>query len=266
MKKKILLFTAVLITLSLTAFNVINQSSKATEQKKDSAVATTKANEPKTNALFTDFIYDVGPRFQPFKKSDVHNAKHIIDFIGEEDTNSIATLKSVEIIVIKDERQTTTKEIGYSKVLTEAQRKLLQSFDYNSHFNIRVEYTKINKETGHLEHKFSSPHITVVTEKLAEYSEGNDALKTYLRENSRDARLEANVDPLKLQPAKLFFIITKKGLIENIKLDRTSKYPLVDKTMINLIKNLPGTWTPAKNEKGENINQEFVVSFGLIGC
>ena len=36
--------------------------------------------------------------------------------------------------------------------------------------------------------------------------------------------------------------------------------------MIQLIKNTPDQWVPAENEKGEKVEQELVVSFGLMGC
>ena len=87
---------------------------------------------------------------------------------------------------------------------------------------------------------------------------------THLKESSREARI--NVDPMKLQPAKLIFTVTKEGNIKNVRLDRSSNYPLVDETMLDLIKNLPGKWKPAENENGEKIDQEQVVSFGLMGC
>ena len=39
-----------------------------------------------------------------------------------------------------------------------------------------------------------------------------------------------------------------------------------DKKMIELITNLPGKWAPAENQKGEKVDQELVISFGLMGC
>ena len=36
--------------------------------------------------------------------------------------------------------------------------------------------------------------------------------------------------------------------------------------MIELIYKIPGTWQPAENAKGEKIDQELVLSFGLMGC
>ncbi len=86
----------------------------------------------------------------------------------------------------------------------------------------------------------------------------------YLRENNLAAR--ANVQDDKLQPAKLFFTVTKSGTLENVRLDRTSNYPEVDKQMIELITTVPGIWEPALNDEGKKVDQELVVSFGLMGC
>jgi hypothetical protein len=36
--------------------------------------------------------------------------------------------------------------------------------------------------------------------------------------------------------------------------------------MMELIQMTPGQWQPAENELGEKVDQELVVSFGLIGC
>lgn len=287
MKKKILIFIAIIIALSLSAFVVTNKEFKNKKQNVK-AIAIKSNNKLDSNftykepigpvlkndtidtiktkpEVFEDFIYDVGSRFKPMKKSAIKKATSLNHFFTEEELSSISSIKFVEIIVIENERQTQKREIGYTKSFTDAQLKLIKSFDYSSHFNIRIEYLQKNY-IGQLEHKFNSPHITIVPEKQAEYIKGKEALKTYLRENSKAVREEANVDPMKLQPAKLYFTVSKDGKISDVKLDRSSNYPLVDKTMIALIKKLPGKWNPAENEKGEKISQEQVVSFGLIGC
>jgi hypothetical protein len=280
MKKSILIFAIVLIALSLTAFNIINgkdSKSEKTEATKNKELALNtnavyeapigpilKTDSIKTKPeVFEDFIYDVGSRFAPMKKSDLEKATSLDAFFTWEELRAISKIKFVEIIVIENERQTQKREISYTKDFTEAQLKLLQSLDYTSHFNLRIEYLEKNS-VGQLEHKFNSPHITIVPEKQAAYVDGKAALKKHLKESSNEARKD--VDPEKLQAAKLHFTITKLGTIEKVKLDRTSNYPLVDKTMIDLIKNLSGKWKPAENEKGEKMDQEMVVSFGLMGC
>ena len=86
----------------------------------------------------------------------------------------------------------------------------------------------------------------------------------YLEENSKDAI--KNVKRNKLKPGKVRFIVTQNGAIENVRLESTSGYTAIDKKMLELIKLAPKEWSPARNSKGDKINQELVFSFGIIGC
>lgn len=103
-------------------------------------------------------------------------------------------------------------------------------------------------------------------EKQAEYEGGTEALMEFFKENSKEAEVRANVQMDELPPFKLVFTVTKNGTIENVKMDGTSGYLSIDNTMIKLITNAPGKWDPAENAKGEKVDQELVVSFGLTGC
>lgn len=110
----------------------------------------------------------------------------------------------------------------------------------------------------------STLYLAVVPEKQAEYEGGTDALMEYLKENSKEARASMQMD--ELPPFELVFTVTKKGTIENAKLDGSSGYLWIDNTMIELITKAPGKWEPAENSKGEKLDQELVVLFGLRGC
>jgi len=268
MKKNILFICITLITLSLTAYGLINCNYSKTDQLEisvnENITTKTQVHNKVKKRIFTDFIYDVGPRFGAIKKRKVDEATSIATFFEENQLKSIISLKSVDIITIKGDKRTDTKVSGNSNKLTTAQLKLLQSFDYSTSFLIRAEYQQLNKETGELEDSYSTPHLTIVPEKEARYSHGIDTLKKLLKKNSESARI--NIDPEKLKPAKLYFTVTKNGSIENVKLDKSSGYPLVDKTMFELITKTLGKWQPAENHKGEKVDQELVVSFGLTGC
>ena len=268
MKKGILIFCTVLAILSLTACGHLNGNDVETDQLEPSIskdlASNTQTIESVKKKVFTDFIYDVGPRFGPIKKADVDKARTFEAFLDEEQLEKIVYLKSVNIIRVIDDKESGIREIGYSDKLTDAQLELLQSFDYSTNFLIRAEYQQKNEAINKLENSYATPYLTIVPEKQATYVSGKSALKEFLKANSQDVR--ANVERDKLQPAKLFFTVTKNGAIENVKLDRTSGYPLLDKTMIELITKAPGEWEPAKNTKGEKVNQELVVSFGLMGC
>jgi hypothetical protein len=263
MKKGIIIFSAALITLSVMAFGILNRNPSETSEVTAVALETPAKAIIEKN-IFTDFVYDVGPRFISITKSDLDKATSISDFLDDKQMKHIVNLKTVGIIIIKNEKQTAIKHIGYSEALSKSQIALLQSFDYSTSFIIRSDYETLNKDTGALEDGYATPHRTIVPETQAVYEKGIDALKYFLRVQSKDAI--KHVETKKLQPAKLFFTVTKQGAVENIRLDTSSNYPEVDQLMIELIQNTPDSWIPAENAKGEKVDQELVVSFGLMGC
>ncbi|WP_299531688.1 hypothetical protein [Ulvibacterium sp.] len=108
------------------------------------------------------------------------------------------------------------------------------------------------------------PYLPIDLIKEAAYEGGMEALMKYLEENSTEARAGQEMD--KLQPFKLVFTVTKKGTVENVKLDGTSGYFAIDYKMIDLILKAPGKWEPAENSKGEKVDQEQVVPLGPTGC
>jgi len=268
MKQRILILCIAMGILMLSAFKVVNWKDSDTNSETGNANGQLTRNTPISNVVdenvFTDFIYDVGTRFSPVKKSKVANAKSIADFLEPEVVASIVSLKWVNVVLFENEKQSDILELGTSETFNDAQLQLLQSFNYSTNFVIRADFQKEIKGTGMLESDYRTPHLTIVPEIQAEYAYGKDVLMTYLRENSKKVRV--GVDPKKLQPAKLTFLVTKKGAIEVIGLDRSSGYPRVDKKMIELISNTPGPWKPAKNMAGVNVDQQLVVSFGLMGC
>lgn len=214
--------------------------------------------------FFSDFIYDIGPRFGPIKKVDLNKVTSFADFMEKGDEEQIVTYKFVEVIIIKNDKETTTREAGNSAELTSAQVNLLRTSDYSTNLKIRADVTQKNRQTGEPEDSYWTPHLTIVPEKQAVYVKGKDSLMEFLRENSKESWV--NVVKDKLQPARLYFTVTKNGTIENVTLDSSSNFPEVDIRMIELINQTPGKWQPAENSRGEKVDQELVLFFGLMGC
>lgn len=268
MKRRILIFCTVLAALGLTAFEVVNSNDYETSLPKattNEAVAMNKAVfGPKEKEIFTDFVYDVGPRFNPIKKTKLDKARTISDFLDSLVVASIVSLHSVNVALVENNKETDVLENGTTATLTDGQLQLLQSFDYSTNFLVRAHYRKKNGNTGILVSDFRSPYLTIVPEQQAVYSYGKEALLSYFREESKEAG--ANVNSQNLKAAKLSFRVTKQGTVEVIELERSSGYPEVDKKMIELISNLPGNWEAAVNAAGKKVNQEFVISFGARGC
>jgi hypothetical protein len=268
MRKHVILVCAVLTLLSQTACDSSNQKEIAIDQQlalvSEGLLNNKPALEKIEKKIFSDFFYDVGPRFASIKKTDLDTIRTLSDFIGEEDAERIVSYRSLMITILNGQEETNIKETGNSGVFTAAQIKLLQAADYSTNILIRGVFREKSLETGLLEVTERTPYLTIVPEKQAAYIHGMDALREYLKTESEEARI--HVDSEKLQPAKLFFTVTTHGTIENVKLDRSSGYPIVDKTMIELIINTQKEWSPAENSTGKKVDQELVVSFGLMGC
>lgn len=268
MKKHILIFSIILTALGLTAFGINSWDSQEPVREKAIFDTTFVMNSVAPEKVVfnnpTNFLLDIGTRFSPIKKEELATVKSIYDIFDAEELKGMVALKSLNIFVFKHGGFLNISEIGYSDTLTEAQLKLIQSLDYSSNFSIRADFQKANGITGALENNYADPHLTIVPEKQVEYSYGKSVLLDYLRKNNEEAI--ALVQKNTLRPAKLFFTVTKKGNIENIRLDNHSGYPEIDKKMMELIFNTSGTWKPAENKHGEKVNQELVISFGAMGC
>ena len=270
MKKSIIIFGTSLVILSVLYFGITFFNSNDTNIP-NSVADKTLAIEHQTNTgpiknNIPDLYYGVDTRFAAIKKSEIAKATTIYDFLNEGEKQQIEHIYSVNIVVIKDNRQSELQAFGTQDRLTDEQLKLIRSRDYFNHFTIRTEFRGKNLETGVKEDKFFGPHITVVPETQATYVNGKDALLTYLKDNSKDAMSIIEND--KLGAIKLSFIVTKDGKVSEVNHDAmTTGYPSIDKKLIELLKNIPGKWTPAKNADGNNMEQELVFTFGpRDGC
>jgi len=251
MKKSIVLFSAVLVTISLTAFGYMNWN-------------TADSLETNNRIEDADFFYDVGPRFEPVTKAELSGAHTILDFLNERQAPPGELFESVTINIVENEWPNGIRATGNSEVLTKGQRDLLTSAESSTHFSVRGEYHVRNKESGELEDSSLNPYLTIVPEKQATYADGNEAFLKYLRSNNRKNLV--SLESSKLRPAKLYFTVTKDGSISDIKIGNHSGYETLDKIMINLLKNAPGVWQAAENANGEKVDQELVISYGLGGC
>ena len=260
MKKTIIISCIVLAIFSFLAFTFINKNKSASDNLETASLeVSTKAEETKKQT-FPDFIYDIGTRFSPIKKEAIINATSVNSIFSKDEMHNMESVKSVEFIIVENDKRADKSETANSASFTDEQINFLNSLDYSTNFIMEVDY---NIKTDLIE-RTSTPHYTVVPDIQAQYIYGKDALIKYFIENTKEET--ANIPEDKLQPAKLYFTVTKNGTVNNVNLDRSSGYPNIDELMIGLINNTPGGWIPALNSKGETVDQELVVSFGLMGC
>jgi hypothetical protein len=265
MKKNIIIFSITLAILSLlffgfTNWNIAKNGAAILQDHKSLAF------EQSVNKNIPDLYYGVDTRFAAVKKSDVDKATTIYDFLNEGEKQQIAHINSVRLVMVKDNQLSNSRALSTNDQLTDEQLKILKSTDYFNHFTIRTEFQGKNKETGQLEDRFFSPHITVVPDKQAVYKDGNDVLINYFKDNSLESMNVINGNDL--GAIKISFIVTKAGLVTDVKHDAmTTGYSSIDEKLIELVKTIPGEWTPAENSNGEKMDYEFVFTFGpRDGC
>ncbi|MDT0557053.1 hypothetical protein RM697_00250 [Ichthyenterobacterium sp. W332] len=262
MKKQRIIIVTTLLIICVLIFGFTNLNSSNTSDIRSSEVITIAV---KDNSI-PDLYYGIDTRFAAVKKVDVHNASTIYDFLNDGEKDQIEHINFVRITIVKDNQLSHVEAYGTNEQLTNTQLEILRATDYFSHFTVRTEFKAKNKETGKLEERFFGPHITVVPEKQAIYSEGKDALIEYLKVNSKESMKVIKGD--KLGAIKLSFIVSKEGIVKNVKHDAmTTGYQSIDKKLMTLLKNIPGEWIPAETAKGVKIDQEFAFTFGpRDGC
>lgn len=266
MKKKVIIFIAVLTSLSLTAFGYMNWNNIETVKEVSRKIKTAPLDNDNIYSVkekaILNLIYNIDSRYiATITKEKLNKATTILDIVPEKAKSWWNTsFQTVTISVIQEGDD--IHETGNDKVLNLAQIKLLNTTEYSTNFYINARGNNIQFDTGGVESY--AYYFTVIPEKEAIYTRGHNTLINYLKENSKDETDIINKD--KLKPGKVSFTVSKTGLIKNVKLSSTSGYPSIDKLLIKLITKIPGTWEPAENYKGEKVNQELTFFFGLMGC
>lgn len=269
MKKRIIVLSTVIAALGLTAFGFINSTNVVTAEEttaiKEKITPETALEGPVKENNRPDFRYDVSSRYlMTITKEKLQHAKSITDILPQDWTDFIVSYKEISINFIENNEQSEYKASGNTELLNAAQLKLLQAAEYSTNVLIRADYLEKHKESGNLIDNYITPHLTIIPAKQAEYDKGKNALLKYLKENSGE--IISTVKKQKLQPGRLNFTVSKNGTISEVELESSSGYPAIDKTMTDLINNMPGKWEPAENAKGEKVDQKLVFFYGVMGC
>jgi hypothetical protein len=99
-------------------------------------------------------------------------------------------------------------------------------------------------------------YLTIFPELGAAFEGGKDALVAYFKEACYP--ITKNLKKDKLQPGKIAFLIKKDGSIKNIGVTESCGLEQLDLELVKAVKNIPLKWTPAKNGKRDNVDQELI--------
>ncbi len=263
MKNHTLILGFLLTSAGLSAFGLINWGDDTSAPNLVSACSSTVEEVP-VKLVKPTIFYSLGSRFEPITKSELERAASVMNFLPAEHSTMAFSYGSVSLILIENDQQSALVENGKGIAFNERQINFLRSMDYSGSFAVKVECYGPNSRTGVLSDNIYEPHFTVVPEKQATHSLGNEGVLDYLRMRAENEGIILNTDALR--PSKLYFTVTANGELKDVRLDRTSGSAELDMAVPTMITEIPGTWTPAENAKGEKVEQVLVVSLGAEGC
>lgn len=210
-------------------------------------------------------FFNVGTRFiSSFSKEQLSHARSLADFMPKEEYSAIISFDSVSVILLDHNYNFVKIITGKDAKFNKEQLHLLESLPYSADLLIRADYQQTSPYSGKIEDNYTTPHLTIVPEKEAEFEYGKQALIDYVKNNT--AHFETRVDPLNLQPGKVRFTISSSGEVKDVFLEATSGYESFDNAVMNLLSKIDGNWEPATNAKGDKVEQQLVFAFGIIGC
>ena len=277
MQRTILTYSALFAILSYFTLGFAITSNAQVDMEASRAISSVPMQEPlEEDEPQENLDYMVGTWSSPVTKEEVKQITSIMDFWSEQDKANYKHDAFSEIWVVNLENyhdwtldvgeiKPENKATGPTEEFTKEQLALVANADYSDHLRFSARFNSTKNETGEVkEYVLVSQSVSVVPDVQAAYNGGIDALVSYLKEASKDQVKHVKRD--KVGRCRIFFTVTNKGFIADVKMVETSNYSGVDKALIKIVKNIPQKWTPAQTKKGEKVDQEFVFTFGTAGC
>jgi len=266
MKRTIVIVTSVAVTTTLTAYgfmNIVNSVEPIETPRSRVELSTYELDNPLIKKYDQDFVYNVDSRFAAtITKENLDRATSLRDLVPIRGTENVISFRDVKIGIDSNYEKIAVK--GSDEELNTDQLVLLRSLNYSANYYIEAFVKRKNQSTGIPEDQCFTYYVTVVPKNEASYKGGQKALIDYLSEGSRE--VVSNVKKDRLKSGKIYFRVTTNGTISSVRLESTSGYSKIDKTMMQLIIDMPGKWNPAVNAEGKKVGQEFVFSYGRMGC
>jgi hypothetical protein len=257
------------VLLQLVSCNKEVKADQPTLQNLDLALNTeiepiiTKDSISKSEKIEEPFYYNVGSRFEPIKKSEIFQSITIHNYLNPIESLEIEQFESVDLIKIINNQQSDIRVSHNDQYFSNEQISFLKGLEYSEHYIVRINYNIKNTGSGKFENNHFKSHLTVVPETQASFKKGNEALLNYFKSNN--SNLPKITDKTKFRATKFYFTITKNSTITNITSDWSTGYSEIDKQLLDLISKTNGLWNSAKNTKGENVDQDLVLTFSLPG-
>lgn len=227
--------------------------------------------EPQENL---DYMVDTWS--SPVTREDVKKITSIMDFWSGDYLTKYKrdSFREIWVVNLKDypdwtldvsEIDPENKASSPTVEFTQEQLDLVANADYSDHLRFSARFDRTTLATGEVENNILiSQSMSLVPEVQATYKGGYDALINYLKKTSKDHVKHVKRD--EVGRCRIFFTVTDKGSVSEVRMVESSNYTEVDKALIRIVKDMPRKWRPARTENGKKVDQEFVFTFGRAGC
>ncbi len=206
----------------------------------------------------TELQYDVNRVLYPISlsKEKISEAKTLKDLNRLFKPSWVKEYFSVEIST--SQNGVTKKAVSKNDMLTKEQKDLLKTADEEKDIFVNVSYLPDNT-LKHNDPKTYDFTLKVDPKKDAQFSDGQQALKKYLKESTVD-KIPANIIT-GYGLAAVKFTVNEEGQIEDIHVFESSKDEKVDALLVEAVCNMP-IWEPAEYANGVKVKQEFALAVG----
>jgi len=228
----------------------------------------------KINPILFIVVLSIGCAFSSFSQNDLKfEINKVLPFISIQENklakiNTLTDLNkryptawikeyiSVEISAYK--KGTKTKALGTGDVLNQDQKDLIRLADRSSDIDVSIKYLPENSLKNNTMKQYDFK-VTIMPDKSASYSKGEDQLIEYLQKSSI-ANIEAgNFTGYDLTAIQ--FTITEQGHIAGVQVALPSKDPKIDDMLVTAVSKMPN-WKPAEFSNGLKVKQNFVLTVG----
>lgn len=203
--------------------------------------------------------YDIYPLGYNYLSPQSANYNRVIDYLSVNITSS-------------HEGKTLSAESSNDQ-LSAAQKQVLAMADVNSDITIKVKFRYKDRRKSD-----SDPYdkvmegtlaVTVVPATEAAFPGGftelKDRLTNVVMNKLPSGGAAKQIYSDKIARSVLKFTVTEEGRVTDASVSNSSGDPYIDALLIDALYHLP-QWKPAKNGKGQAVNQQFTFSLNAGGC
>jgi len=172
--------------------------------------------------------------------------------------SQVKVISSCITVIIRGNEESASNT---GAMLSEEQKGLLKNLRNGDEFGVVVNFERQDTwKIGRIVE--AATYVTILPHRAADFPGEISAFNHYLEENFW-SKIKGNDSLGSINSARVRFWVNKNLSISKVKLARSAADEEVSQLILDVLLQMP-IWIPAKNSRGERVEQEVKYSFG--GC